>query len=94
MELTREMLASAQAQEWERLAELEKSRLPLFHQVFEHIVSDNEPLAREVLAIDKQIMALAQSVLPALQGELQSLKVAGKANTAYQAVQRLASAQK
>lgn len=32
--LTREMLLSAQAGDWEKLTELEKARLPLLGQVF------------------------------------------------------------
>ena len=84
---TQEMLSCAEAGEWERLAELEQSRLPLFHQVFDQGISGKEGLARKVLSIDEKTMELAKSAMPALQQDLLKMRNSGKANTTYQTVQ-------
>ena len=89
--LTREMLVLAEASEWEKLAELEQSRQPLFYQVFDQIVPLNAELAREVLSIDEKTMQLAEKGMPALQQELLMLRSSGIANTAYQTIQDFAS---
>ena len=89
--LTREMLASAEEGDWERLAELEQSRKPLFYQVFEQVGSRNADLAQEVLSIDEKTMQLAKSGKPALQQELLKLRSSGIANNAYQVIQDYAS---
>ena len=89
--LTREMLASAEEGDWERLAELEQSRKPLFYQVFDQVGSSNADLAQEVLSIDEKTMQLAKSGKPALQQELLKLRSSGIANNAYQVIQDYAS---
>lgn len=89
--LTREMLASAEESDWEKLAELEQTRQPLFYQVFDQIESSNADLAREVLSIDEQTRQLAEKGMPLLQQELLLLRSSGIANTAYQTVQDFAS---
>lgn len=89
--LTREMFASAQANEWEILARLEQTRLPLFKQVFGGGISGNERLAREVLATDEKTMSLVRAGLPIIQQALLSIRNSGKAKTAYQAVQNSAN---
>ena len=89
--LTREMLASAEGGDWEKLAELEQSRQPLFYQVFDQVGSSNAELAREVLSIDEKTMQLAEKGMPALQQELLMLRSSGIANTAYQTIQDFAS---
>jgi hypothetical protein len=89
--LSREMLASAEESDWEKLAELEQNRQPLFYQVFDQIESTNADLAREVLSIDEKTRQLAEKGMPVLQQELLMLRSSGIANTAYQTVQDFAS---
>lgn len=89
--LTRQMLACAQASEWEKLAELEQSRLPIFNLVFAQGVSDNVELARQVLSIDEEAKRLAEAGIPAIRQEILSLRKSSKANTAYQSVQNSAT---
>jgi hypothetical protein len=90
--LTREMFECAKMGDWERLASLEQSRLHLFNEVFSMGISGNEALAREILSVDENTMALAKAGVPALQRELLSMRNSGIANNAYQAVQRSSSA--
>lgn len=90
--LTREMLVLAEAGDWETLAELEQSRLPLFKQVFARGISGNEKLAREVLSIDEKTKGLAEAGMPVLQREILMMRNSGEANNAYQAIQGLKSA--
>lgn len=85
--LTREMLDCASQGDWERLVELEKTRLPIFQQVFASGVSGRVELAREVLAMDERTHSLAAAGLPAIQEELLKLRNCGKARNAYQSIQ-------
>jgi hypothetical protein len=85
------MLALAEAGEWEKLAELEQSRQPLFNQVFSQVVPDNAALAREVLSIDEKIMERAKKGLPDLLQQLSKLRNSGIAQNAYHTVQGFAS---
>ncbi|NOX92598.1 MAG: flagellar protein FliT [Gammaproteobacteria bacterium] len=89
--LTREMLLSAQAGDWEKLTELEKARLPLLGQVFAQGVAGNVELAREVLSIDEKTKSLAEAEMPVIQDELLKIKNSGKASAAYQAIQGFTS---
>lgn len=89
--LTREMLTSAQASDWEQLAELEQTRLPLFHQIFAEGVSGNVELAREVLLIDEKTKSLAEAEMPVIQHEIDIMKNSGKAKNAYQTIQGFTS---
>jgi len=82
------MLASAELGDWEKLANLEQTRLPLFNQVFSHGVSGKEKLAMEILLVDQKTMGLAYAGMPVLQLELLSLRNSGKARNTYQAIQR------
>ncbi|NOY73976.1 MAG: flagellar protein FliT [Gammaproteobacteria bacterium] len=91
---TREMLLSAQAGDWEKLTELEKTRLPLLNQVFSQGVADNVKLAREVLSIDEKTKSLAEAEMPVIQNELLKIKNSGKASAAYQAIQGFTSSNK
>lgn len=85
------MLATAQEGDWEKLAEQEKSRLPLFQQVFAQVDRNNEALARQVLLLDEKIMQLAKAAMPALQQELQVMRNSGMASNAYQTIQGYSS---
>jgi hypothetical protein len=89
--LSKAMLAAAQAKEWDKLTELEKSRLPVFEQVFEHGIAGNVELAKEVLSIDEQTKGLAQAEMPVVQDELLKMKNTSKANAAYQTIQGYSS---
>ena len=92
--LTKEMLATAESKDWERLAELEKIRQPLFYDVFATVSASNASLAREVLSIDKKVMDMAETAKPILQEQLQGLMSSGKAKDAYQAVQQITPIEK
>jgi len=85
--MTQKMLALAEASDWEELAALEQSRLPLFKQIFSQGVSGNVELAREVLAMDEKTQSLAQAEMPVLQQEILLMQNSGKANNAYQSIQ-------
>lgn len=89
--LTREMLRSAQAGDWEKLVELEKTRLPLLDQVFAHGIAANVGIARELLSIDEQTKSLAIAEMPVVQDELLKMQNSNKASTAYQAIQGFTS---
>ena len=89
--LTQEMLASAQASDWEKLIELEQARQPLFHHIFDNNVAGNESLAREVLTLDETTMELARSCLPVIRQQLINLRDCDKANNAYQSIQHSTS---
>jgi len=60
LQLTRDMLAAARAQEWSRLIELEAEREPL---LLRKHASDPDSLARldEILAYDRQLQAIVGS---------------------------------
>lgn len=89
LSLTRDMLTSAQASDWEKLVELEKSRLPLLDQVFAQGVAGNVELAREIISTDAETKRLAQAEMPVIQDELLKLKNSGKASAAYQSIEGL-----
>jgi len=91
LSLTRDMLSSAQAGDWEKLVELEKTRLPILDQAFSQGIAGNVELAREVLSIDEKTKNLAEAEMPVMQNELQKMKNSGKASAAYQAIQGLTS---
>ena len=92
--LTQEMLVSAQAGDWDKLVELEKTRLPILDQTFSQGIGGNVELAKEVLSIDEKTKSLAIAEMPIIQDELQKVMNSGKANAAYQAVQGLSSTNK
>lgn len=87
--LTREMLALAQASEWEQLAELEQTRRPLFDEIFAGGIADNVELAQEILLLDEKTKKLGEAGMPALQDEILMMRKLGKANNAYQAIQNI-----
>jgi len=89
--MTCEMFELAKAGDWDQLATLEQSRLPLFHQVFDEGISDKVELAREVLSLDEKTKSLAEAGRPAIQQEIIKLKNAGKVNSAYQSIENLKS---
>jgi len=92
--LTRKMLLSAQAGDWEKLTGLEESRVPLFDQIFSRGIVGNVELAREILSIDEKTRSLAEAAMPVIQNELLKIKNFGKASAAYQAIQDSTSGNK
>ena len=91
LELTHEMFKKATSGDWDQLAKLEQSRLPLFNQIFSQGIAGNVELAREVLSLDEKTKSLAEAQMPILQQEILKMKNSGKANTAYQTVQNSTS---
>ena len=87
--LSREMLACAEAGDWDKLVELEHERLPLFRQVFEVETANKAELAQEVLSLDETTQSLARAGMAYIQNQILQMKNSGKANDAYQAVQEL-----
>jgi hypothetical protein len=87
LDLTQKMFECATAGDWDQLSALEKSRLPLFKQIFTGGVSGNVELAREVLELDEKTKKLAEAQMPILQEEILKMQNSGKANNAYQAIQ-------
>lgn len=94
LSLTREMLRAAKDGEWEKLTDLENTRLPIFELVFEQGIAGHVELAKEVLSIDEQTKSLAQAEMPIVQDELLKMKNSSKANAAYQTIQGYSSSNK
>lgn len=85
--LTHEMLASAEVGDWDKLTELETSRLPLLKQVFAKGISTYVGLVQEILSTDEKTQQLAKTGMSVLQQEMFKLKNSSQAKNAYQAVQ-------
>lgn len=85
------MFECAAAGDWEPLAKLEQTRLPVFNLVFAQGISGKEELARQVLLLDAETLKLAEAGMPALQHQLLMIRNSGKAKNAYQAVQESTS---
>ncbi len=94
LSFTREMLSLAKAGDWDKLTELEKTRLPLLNQVFAHGIAENVELAQEILSIDEQTKSLAEAEMPVIQDELLKMKTSGKASAAYQTIEAFSPHQK
>ncbi len=92
--LTREMFDCAKLGDWEQLARLEQSRLPLFNEIFGQGIAGNVELAREVLSLDEKTKSLAAAGMPVLQNQILMMRQSGKANMAYQSVHGLSTAEK
>lgn len=76
--VTRELLASAQAGDWERVVALEGSRRPLIHASFPSGVEvDHDPARQaaiqEILDADRVVMALAAEQRDCLRSQLRDL---------------------
>lgn len=82
LQLTRGMLAAAQAQEWSRLIELEAEREPLL--LHKH-ASDPDSLARldEILAYDRELQAIVGSARDLAAGQWQQETDRARAIAAY-----------
>jgi flagellar protein FliT len=89
--LTHEMLVSATAGDWDKLTELEATRLPLFGQVFAQGIAAHVELVKEILATDEKTKQLAKTGMSTLQQEILKLKDSGQAKNAYQAIQNTAT---
>ncbi|RCS30378.1 flagellar protein FliT [Rhodanobacter denitrificans] len=82
LQLTRDMLAAAGAQEWTRLIELEAERAPL---VLREHGPDPDSRARlgEILAYDRQLQALVGSARDTAAGQWQREVDRARAIAAY-----------
>lgn len=62
--LTRQLLESARAEDWEAAAQIEDTRRPLLYAVFGQVQTGTHvrrrALLNEILAADREIIALAQ----------------------------------
>lgn len=62
--LTRELLISARAGEWDKTTLLETERRPLLYQVFDTVSTgqhvQHQALLQEILSADREIMQLAE----------------------------------
>ena len=91
LSLSKQMLEAAESKQWETLTELEKTRLPIFEQVFANGIADYVELAQEVLALDEQTKQLAEAEMPVVRSELQKMQNSTKASAAYQTIQNIST---
>ncbi len=86
--LTRELLISARAGEWDKTTLLETERRPLLYQVFgavgqgQHV--QHRALLQEILSADREIMQLAQQRRDELAGLLHQVGHGRTALKAYE----------
>jgi len=87
LKLTAAMLDSARAQDWVTVANLEAARAVLLHGVFEqdgqHAPEHLAVLARQVLDLDQELIALGTQARDAVAGELGQLRQSRQAHAAY-----------
>lgn len=88
LSLTRELLGSAQAGDWDRVTELESERRSLIYAAFPAdsavaVDPDRQAVAREILDTDRQVMDLACQQREYLQLQLRDLKYGKSALRAY-----------
>lgn len=88
LSLTRELLGSAQAGDWERVTILEGERRPFIHAIFPADVtvgddSYRRAAIREILDADRQVMDLARQQRDRLQSQLRDLGHGRSALRAY-----------
>ncbi|MFZ5620716.1 MAG: flagellar protein FliT [Pseudomonadota bacterium] len=88
LSLTRELLGSAEAGDWERVTILEGERRPLIHAIFpaDAAVGDDSyrrAAIREILEADRQVMDLARQQRDRLQLQLRDLGHGRSALRAY-----------
>ena len=87
--LSREMLAAAEAERWEDLAELEQRRRPLVHEAFDETPEEPEAARavaaaiQEIMAIDQRVAELAGQARDSIAGELRGLSKGRQAARAY-----------
>ncbi|HWR88594.1 MAG TPA: flagellar protein FliT [Acidiferrobacterales bacterium] len=87
LSLTAAMLDSARTQDWVTVANLEATRAVLLHAVFEqsgqHTPARLAGLARQVLDLDRELIALGTQARDAVAGELTQLRQVRRAHAAY-----------
>ena len=85
--LTAAMLDSARAQDWVTVANLEAARAVLLHEVFEqsgqYTPEQLADLARQVLELDQELIALGTQARDVVAGELNQLRQVRRAHDAY-----------
>jgi hypothetical protein len=87
LSLTAAMLDSARRQDWVTVANLEAPRAVLLHEVFEqsgqYTLEQLADLARQVLNLDQELIALGTQARDAVAGELTQLRQVRRAHDAY-----------
>lgn len=87
LSLTAAMLDSARRQDWVTVANLEAPRAVLLHEVFEqggqYTPEQLADLARQVLDLDQELIALGTQARDAVAGELTQLRQVRRAHDAY-----------
>jgi hypothetical protein len=87
LSLTAAMLDSARAQDWVTVANLEAPRAVLLHAVFEqsgqYTPAQLADLARQVLVLDQELIALGTQARDTVAGELNQLRQLRRAHDAY-----------
>ena len=87
LSLTAAMLDSARSQDWVTVANLEATRAVLLHAVFEqggqHTPAQLAGLARQVLDLDQELIALGTQARDAVAGDLTQLRQVRRAHAAY-----------
>lgn len=87
LSLTTAMLDSARSQDWVTVANLEATRAVLLHEVFEqdgqYTPGQLADLARQVLDLDHELIALGTQARDAVAGELTQLRQVRRAHDAY-----------
>jgi flagellar protein FliT len=90
--LSKKMLAAAQSQEWDQLAQFEQERFSILEKLkVEDTIKwktaaaeEKGEIIRAVLAIDIEVKALAQAHSDHLQGHLNSISTGKKMKAAYE----------
>lgn len=87
LSLTAAMLDSARTQDWAAVANLEATRAVLLHEVFEqgwqYTPEQLADLAKQVLDLDQELIALGTQAREAVAGELNQLRQVRRAHDAY-----------
>jgi len=87
LSLTAAMLDSARSQDWATVANLEAARAVLLHEVFEqsgqYAPEQLANLARQVLDLDHELIALGTQARDVVAGELNQLRQVRRAHDAY-----------
>ena len=87
LSLTAAMLDSARSQDWVTVANLEATRAVLLHEVFgqsgRHTPEQLADLARRVLDLDQELIAIGTQARDAVAGDLTQLRQVRRAHAAY-----------
>lgn len=90
LQLSRDLLEQARADEWDTVVEMEQQRSPRLHAYFESRSAGRLPEAdrervREIIELDRQVAQLAQARQNRIASDLKELKRGQSAVAAYDA---------